>query len=725
MKHLYAGLILCAWCSFNATAQDADSLQTKELNEVIIRSKRLYDMERLPEVDGTYLWSGKKTEVINFQSLDANIAEKTGRQIFAKVPGVFVYDMDGTGNQMNISTRGLDPHRGWEFNVRKDGVLTNSDMYGYPASHYSMPMESIDRIQLVRGTASLQYGAQFGGMLNYISKGPDTTSVFTFESINTVGSFGMFSTYNAASGRVGKFDYYVYVNKRVADGYRKNSHTDYDAESVVITYRPSAGISITGEVSRSNYVYQIPGPLNDTQFNNDPTQSTRSRNFYNPDIYVPSLRLKARLGTNTDLHWTLSAVIGDRNSVQFDKPADVPDTINHVTGAYAPRQVDIDNFNSYTSELRVLHRYSLFHLPSKLAAGVQVMSNNMQRRQMGVGSTGTDFDLELQQEGWGRNMHYKTKNLALFLENNISVTSRFTITPGVRFETGKTRLSGDLSYANQEALANTIEHRFPLFGVNAQFNVNANQQIYGGWSQAYRPVLFKDIVPGSTYERSDKNLDDAFGYNMELGYRGHAGAFRWDVTGYMIRYNNRMGTLAMTDDDDQFYLYRTNIGDSQTKGIEVFGEYTFIAGNISFSLSTATAYTDARYQDASVRSGSENVDIDGNRVESTPRIISRNSLNLRIKRASFTFLYSYTAESFADALNTKTPPSNGSVGLVPSYGLLDFNSTLYFRKGITLRVNINNITDKQYFTKRPQFYPGPGIWPSDGRSFTVTVGVKV
>ena len=28
----------------------------------------------------------------------------------------------------NIAARGLDPHRGWEFNIRKDGIITNSDI---------------------------------------------------------------------------------------------------------------------------------------------------------------------------------------------------------------------------------------------------------------------------------------------------------------------------------------------------------------------------------------------------------------------------------------------------------------------------------------------------------------------------------------------------------------------------------------------------------------------
>jgi len=38
-------------------------------------------------------------------------------------------------------------------------------------------------------------------------------------------------------------------------------------------------------------------------------------------------------------------------------------------------------------------------------------------------------------------------------------------------------------------------------------------------------------------------------------------------------------------------------------------------------------------------------------------------------------------------------------------------------------LGVNNITDEQYFTKRPTGYPGGGVWPSDGRSVTATVGI--
>ncbi|MEI9806435.1 MAG: TonB-dependent receptor plug domain-containing protein [Bacteroidota bacterium] len=212
MKTIKLCLLLLT-CCITARAQDS-AANARALDSVTIISYLNQNIVRpLPVVHGTYIFAGKKTEVIDLAQIPADITNKTGRQLFAKVPGIFVYDMDGSGNQVNIAARGLDPHRGWEFNIRKDGIITNSDMYGYPASHYSMPLESIGRIELVRGTGSLQYGAQFGGMLNYVTKQGDTTRPFSFESINTVGSFNLLSTYNAIGGKAGKFRYYAYMQK--------------------------------------------------------------------------------------------------------------------------------------------------------------------------------------------------------------------------------------------------------------------------------------------------------------------------------------------------------------------------------------------------------------------------------------------------------------------------------------------------------------------------------
>lgn len=704
-----------------------DSIYRSTLDSVTIIAALKQTVKALPVVQGVYIFGGKKSEVFNMAQLPADITNKTGRQVFAKVPGIFVYDMDGAGNQVNIAARGLDPHRGWEFNIRKDGIITNSDMYGYPASHFSMPLESIEKIELVRGTGSLQYGAQFGGMLNYTTKEGDTTRPFSFESINSVGSFNLLSTYNAIGGKVGKLKYYAYLSKKSRDGYRDNEHTDSDAQGIILEYAPGKNLSIRAEWARSKYKYRIPGPLTDSMFYADPTQATRGRNYFSPDIHVPSVTINWQLGNRTRLQWTSSAVLGKRNSVQYDKPTNVKDTINAVTMDYNNRQVDVDQFNSYTHEARVLHEYGLGKQTSALIAGIQYMNNDLHRTQLGKGTTGSDYDLTLVDPVWGRDVHLKTKNIAVFLENKFQILPNLFVNAGARIETGETDLSGKIVYYPDNQLPVSIKRSFPLLGVNVSYMPRQDLEIYGGWSQAYHPMLFKDLIPSSLFEKVDPAIKDAKGYNAELGFRGTWKFLRWDVNAFLLKYDDRFGTLAETDAAGNFYTYRTNIGNSVTKGAEIFFQADWMLGNqTGISLFSSTAFIHGRYTDATVKSGNSNIEISGNKIESAPDIITRNGASFRYNRFTLSALYSYTGETFADPLNTVVPsPTTGAVGIVPSYGILDFTAFYRISNNLNAKLNVSNVTDNQYFTKRPSFYPGPGVWPSEGRNIALTVGIQL
>jgi len=635
--------------------------------------------------------------------------------------------MDGSGNQVNISTRGLDPHRGWEFNIRKDGIITNSDIYGYPASHFSMPLESIERIELVRGTGSLEYGAQFGGMLNYITKRPDTTREISSEIITTFGSFGLYNSYVSVGGKTQGITYNAFYNRRGSDGYRDNARTTSDAAQVTLSHELWNNAVLRAEVAMSNYTFQIPGPLTDSMFHQNPRQSTRTRNYFNPEIYVPSLTLDWNISDRSQLYILASAVLGNRNSVQFDKPTNIRDTINATTLQYNNRQVDVDNFNSYTTEARFRHQYELFGQYSTIIAGVQYMNNDLHRQQLGKGTTGSDFDLELVDPTLGRDLHFKTNNVALFIENNFKLLGDLSINAGVRTEYGTSDMTGVISYLPENEIPNAIDHKFPLLGGSIEYTVDQGTNVYAGFSQAYRPVIFKDIIPASTYEKIDRNLKDANGYNLDVGFRGKWNVFRWDISLFRVQYNNRLGSLSESDSSGAFYLHRTNIGNSYTNGAEAFVEANFaISPAVSASIFTSTSFMNARYQDAAVKSGNTNINVTGNKVETVPEVISRNGVTVKSGSVGFSMLYSYVGESYADALNTEIPPpATGAVGLVPAYGLLDINATLRVSDMFNIRANVNNVTDKQYFTKRPSFYPGPGVWPSDGRSFSVTVTVQL
>ena len=563
-------------------------------------------------------------------------------------------------------------------------------------------------------------------MLSYISKQPDPDKKMAFESVNTVGSYGLVSTYNSLSGTIRKFRYSLWSNKKKLDGYRDNSRSNYNAENVSLFYDVSDHLHLKLEWTHSNYLIQLAGPLTDPMFQQNPQASTRARNYYNPSIHVPSFTLDWHLGDHTKLKFTTSAVLGSRGSVLFDKPANVADSINPATLQYSNRQVDIDQYHSYTNELRLQHTYPLFNRSSTLAMGVQYMNNDLHRRQMGKGTTGSDYDLTLVTPGWGRDLHFKTRNLALFAENRWALFKGFSLNTGIRVERGQSDMIGTITYYPSNELPTTIRHHFPLLGINADYKLSPALNLYGGWSQAYRPVIFKDIVPGSVYEATDKNLKDAYGYNLEAGLRGKWQNLTWDLTAFRLLYHNRLGTLASTDAAGNLTVLRTNTGDSHTNGLELFVQNDFLLGtSSSVSVFTATSFMDARYQHARVKSGTDNVPIDGNKVESVPNMISRNGITVRHSFFSLTALYSYTAESFAGALNTVEPSPSGATGLVPAYHLFDLNLSFNLTQRLRLQLNGNNLFNAHYFTKRPQFYPGPGIWPSDGRTLSATVAVKL
>ncbi len=720
MKYLFLTLISC-YSAFSQS-KTTDTTQSKQLNDVIVQGykNRESSIKQLTDVHQNFIIAGKKNEVISVQNLDANISEKTGRQIFAKIAGAFVYDMDGSGNQLNVSTRGLDPHRSWEYNVRQNGIMVNSDIYGYPASHYSAPLESIQKIELIRGTASLQYGAQFGGMIDYVTKQADTSRKISFESINSAGSYGLFSSYNAIGGTIGKLRYYAYYQKRVSDGYRKNATSDAEAQFMSLEYLFNSKLRLKAELGRSTYLYHLPGPLTDALFNADPRQSSRSRNYFSPDIFIPSLALDWKINESTNLNWTTSAVLGNRSSIQLIALANVAEDLNKN------RQVDIDNFNSYTSELKLKKMYSIGTLSSVLVGGVRYINNDLHRRQLGKGTTAFDYDLSIT-GNWGRDLHYKTQNVALFVENLIYLNPKLSISPAFRIESGVTKMSGTINYLASEKVPNEIKHSFPLFGINAQYKISPTIRAYTGWSQAYRPVIFSDIIPPTTLDKTDPNLKDAFGYNAEIGVSGTVkDRLSFDVSYFQLQYNNRIGSLILSDGNGQNYVYKTNVGNTLTNGIEIYAELkTFKTIKTRISIFTANSYFEGYYQKGNVVINGENKSIEGNRLETLPRWISRNGVRFQHKSLSGTVQYSYVADSFSDAMNTVTPSPDGAKGLVPAYSIVDLNFSLKFSNNYSLRLGINNLTNEQYFTKRPTGYPGVGVWASDGRSIVAIFSFRL
>ena len=185
-----------------------------------------FNIRKLRAIEGVMITQGKKTEAIELENVDGNKAVNLSRQIYAKIPGLNIWESDGAGIQLGLGGRGLNPSRNSNFNTRQNGYDISADALGYPESYYSPPSEAIKEIQFIRGAASLQFGPQFGGLINFKLKDGNTQKKLETTLRHTTGSFGLNNTFISVGGNINKWNYYCYGNYKFGNEWRENSEFD-------------------------------------------------------------------------------------------------------------------------------------------------------------------------------------------------------------------------------------------------------------------------------------------------------------------------------------------------------------------------------------------------------------------------------------------------------------------------------------------------------------------
>jgi len=726
---IIAGPVIFAQDSTRIFHDDSTKPRSKYLAEVtVVGRNSKSDYQQMPEIVGTSIYAGKKNALIVLDNVQGNVVTNTMRQVLAKVPGIHVWESDPSGIQIGIAARGLSPNRSWEFNIRQNGYDIAADPFGYPEAYYNPQLQAVQRIEVVRGQGALQYGPQFGGLVNYILRnGSEISKKFEFETQQTVGSNALINSYNAIGGKNGKWHYYSFFDHRNGDGWRQNSRYFTNAGYGTATYYFNPKLSLTAEVMFSHIRSQQPGGLTDAQVKNDAQQSLRSRNWFDIKWTTPALILNYQLNESTKWNTKLFATMGDRSSVGFLQSITTIDSINTATGEYNNRTVQVDNYRNYGLESRIITDYKIGNLQNTLSGGIRLYTGTTHRMADGKGTTVSSYDVSII-GNYPRDINFDSKNAAAFVENIFRFSDKFYIIPGIRLEWLEGTASGRNGYTSggaQILLQNITRSRsFVLAGIGTEFHITRTTEIYASISQAYRPIQFANLQAPPTTDVVDNNLKDAKGFNADLGYRGKVKNYlQFDISGYYLQYNNRVGTVTVSGTPS--YRLITNVGSSTSKGFEGYAEFNpwraFTKNsNADIIIFGSYSYTDARYS-----SDHKDAATKGKKVENAPRNIFRGGITAGYKTFLLTTQLSYVGEAFSDANNSFAPSANSNNGLIPSYTVTDITATYKFSKGLNLKAGINNLTDARYFTRRAGGYPGPGALPAEGRTFFISIGAKL
>ncbi len=722
MKNYLSYLILfILYDVSNAYAQDADSLNVlndslqSQIDEITIQAEKMQEI-RLKSVEGTVIFEGKKTEIVDLSKLQANTATNNGRQIFNRIAGLNVWENDAAGMQLGIGARGLNPNRSAEFNIRQNGYDITADALGYPDAYFTPPTEAMDRIEIVRGAASLQFGTQFGGLINFKTHQPISKKIQITTQL-TGGSFATVSAFTAIEGTYKKFRYYTYYQYKHTNGWRPNSKLNAHTAYTHLSYQISKKLAIAVEFTHQNYVMQQPGGLTDNQYKQNPKQATRSRNWFSINWNIPAVRLEYQPKETIRWNTILFGLVGSRNALGFLSYANRNDD-------WKERDLIKDQYKNIGIESRVLYQYLLGKNKSSLSVGVRYF-RGFTIKQQGLGDNASNANFNYLNPDDLENSAYRFtgNNLAISAENIFKITPKLSITPGIRLEVLFTDVNG---YYKTDSIrftdARNYKRIFPLAGIGISYKAHYLAELYANISQNYRGINYTDLRITNPNVRVDPNIQDEKGFNGDIGIRGKDGdKFNFDVNFFSLYYNKKVGSIQQVDSQFNIYRFKTNISNSRSLGVESFIEVDIVKcikqkSDFGLAIFSNFTYTNAVYLK------SKNKQIINKKVEFAPQFIFRGGVSLKYKTWAFSWQISSVSKQFTDATNA-VYASTAVIGEIPAYYVMDV-TTSYTYKWLKFSCSINNLSNHTYFTRRAESYPGPGIIPSDGIGVFGTIAFK-
>jgi iron complex outermembrane recepter protein len=227
-----------------------------------------------------------------------------------------------------------------------DGVKLN-DNEGVTPRYGSIPVSSIETIEVIRGGNSVAYGGgASGGVIRITTKkgrgregvGGDVFASYGSYDTKELGA----SLYGGANG----FSVNFSGSKEFTNGYRDNSEASRDSGSLGLDWQQgaySAGAAFTAEGSKARF----PGALNRTQFEQNPKQTSSPNSFGEFDrntyrFYAEADHGKWGAGVrlNRRVHESLGSFGGFRVNSEYEQDQISPYltwTVPHGTGAHLLR----------------------------------------------------------------------------------------------------------------------------------------------------------------------------------------------------------------------------------------------------------------------------------------------------------------------------------------------------------------------------------------------------
>ncbi len=453
-------------------------------------------------------------------------------QILQMLGGIQLQDTTGNGSQVLLSMRGFGANASSNTLILVNGIpIVNPDIA--PPDLNFIPIQEIDRIEIITGSESVLYGDQaVGGVVNIITKKPTSENIVLSCAM---GSFNQHNCYGAINHSFKKINYNIAALTHHTNGYR--DHNDYDQNllSGNFLYDNKAS-SIVFDYQIAKEIMQYPGALTAEEAADNPRQASNHTDFFSDWSGNYHLQQKQLLNPN----WQLTTDLA-RREMHGNGVLTSPFTQSRITHFLKPQLTGTFRKNIVTTGMDL--EDDRYHL-------------------------GTDFGITqdaLQKYG-------------VFSLINLPVKEPLIISVGGRAAIQKSQL--------QDTSQNHTLNRAATTTLGILYKLSLNHEVYLRHAGSFRFPKADEMASSTTPLKTQK------GYAYEAGLRSHFLNLISEIAIYQLNLTDEIAFDPEQTAKDPFGTNR-NLPPTIRQGFSLSEKYIFTKKLI---LNTEYHYVNARFQ---------------------------------------------------------------------------------------------------------------------------------
>jgi len=655
-----------------AMADEAEQKKMKTLDEVVVTATRV------PKEIKTF--PGNVTVITAEEIVDSGASSIVG--VLEKNANIHIRTFTGNAAQAQIDLRGFGENGFGRTLVMVDGRRLNRlDMSSIDWTQ--IPLEQIDRIEVVRGSASVLYGdAAVAGVIHIITKKGELDPIISLGL--QLGEDAYHNLSASVIGSTDKLSYSVHGANQRTDGWRNRTGFQSSGGGFQLGYDISDSLSVSGGASYNKTDLELPGTLTKDELAEDRTQEQPghtdddSENKYKKANFL----FEGALGSWGDFE--VNFVYGE-DEINFTKPSwwSFNDSDLGLTGIQ-PKYVLESNHGYFTNQF---------------VTGVDIYNQTLtvDRFSEAERLNKTNYtNLERDTVGW-------------YVRDEIVLGNNYILSGGFRIENAETHgRSVDLT-SSSVVFDDEKDHEGKPYELSATWLPKNNMKFYARYSTVYRYPFIDEQASyyGFATDTFHTDLEAEEGKSIDVGFDVKpVQDFSIGLNLFHIDMENEINWNGNT-------FRNENLDDTRHRGVEMFLKY-----KMAKLLDLNFDYT---YQKATFEAGPNN----GNEVPLVPNNLFAASLDLSLPY----FLNLITTVRYADDSYLSGDFDNNTEKL-ENYTVVDM--LLRYKRNfddsqLTVFLRVDNLFDEEYstFGTDNEWWGGENAYyPSPGRKFYGGIGFR-